>query len=271
MPAVRRRGFVRPRRPRPRGRVQDGDELLFAEDYQFVLGAVGRGLVTELPYAEGRHGSSSFRLVDDYGERFELADGRSIECVSEPQRLDGRVIGRVWSFRDVSYQRRIEKELRDIAFRDALTGLFNRRRAEETLAHEVERARRAAQPFSVAMLDIDHFKKINDAHGHQVGDDVLRELARDLKKRLRSTDVACRWGGEEFLLILPTTDLAGAQKLVDELRRYIGRERKGIPTFSISGGIAQYDGRALRGDAVIAAADAKLYEAKAEGRNRICA
>jgi diguanylate cyclase (GGDEF)-like protein len=202
---------------------------------------------------------------------FELKDGRSIECTSEPQRLGGRVVGRVWSFRDVTYQRRIEQELRQIAFKDALTGLYNRRRAEETLAAEIERARRTDQPLSVAILDIDHFKRINDAHGHQAGDDVLKELARDVRKRLRATDAACRWGGEEFLLILPATDVAGAAKAIDQLRRYLGRERRSVPTFTVSCGIAQYDGNARRADAMVSAADAKLYEAKASGRNRVCA
>lgn len=201
-------------------------------------------------------------------DQFELADGRCVEVTSQPQRLDDEVVGRVWSFRDVTYQRSIEKELRELAIRDPLTGLFNRRRAEESLEAELLRARRSKQPFSAAMIDIDDFKEVNDAHGHQVGDDVLRAFADDLRKRLRTTDIACRWGGEEFLLILPHTDRVGALGVLEELRIYLARERRSLPRFTVSAGVAEYDG-GKRYDTTIAAADARLYEAKQAGRNQI--
>ncbi|MFN2302021.1 MAG: diguanylate cyclase, partial [Gammaproteobacteria bacterium] len=202
-------------------------------------------------------------------DTFELKDGRYLEITSQPQRLDDEVIGRVWSFRDVSYQRSIEKELRELSIRDALTGLFNRRCAEETLLAEMHRAQRTKQPFSVAMLDIDHFKQVNDVHGHQVGDDVLRQLAVDMREQLRKTDVACRWGGEEFLVILPYTGIEGARHAIDKLRVYLARERESLPHFTVSAGVAEYDG-GERPDTMIATADERLYEAKQTGRHRVC-
>lgn len=199
---------------------------------------------------------------------FDLNDGRAIECATRPQRLDGQVIGRVWAFRDVTSQRRMERRLRELAVRDPLTGLGNRRNAEESLDRETHRARRSGQPLCVAMLDIDRFKRINDVHGHQTGDEVLRQLAADLRERLRGSDTACRWGGEEFLLILPDTELSGAVRLVDELRLHTARDRGDLPAFTISAGVARYGGEP-DWETVVCAADARLYEAKNDGRNRV--
>ncbi len=198
----------------------------------------------------------------------ELKNGTCIECVSQPQMLDGRIIGRVWSFRDVTYQQELERELRDLASNDALTGLYNRRHAEETLRAEAQRARRTKNPLSIVLIDIDHFKKVNDTHGHGVGDEVLKALGDDLRERLRGTDMACRWGGEEFMLILPNTDAAGAALMMEKLCEYIARPRKDIPDITISAGIAQYDGDE-NVDPTLEVADQNLYAAKDGGRNQV--
>lgn len=202
------------------------------------------------------------------GDIFELRDGRVIECTSRPQRLDDHVIGRVWSYRDITDQHRLEAKLRELSYHDALTGLLNRRRLEEILEVEIMRTRRSGQPLCVGILDIDRFKEINDVHGHEIGDEVLRALAVDLGRRLRSTDETGRWGGEEFVVVLHATKLPEAVLLLDELRRRIAREREGLLTFTISAGVAEYHQGQSAAD-LIAAADAKMYEAKRAGRNRV--
>ncbi len=195
-----------------------------------------------------------------------LKDGRVLECVSQPQELDGEIIGRVWSFRDITQQYRVEEELRDLSLHDPLTGLLNRRAVDSILEKEILRARRSKQPLCVAMVDIDHFKAVNDTHGHPVGDEVLRRLADELDGRLRATDHTARWGGEEFLVILPDTDLAGALVVLDEVRAYIDRKREDIPSFTVSVGVAQLESDETLAE-LVNQADRKLYEAKAEGRN----
>lgn len=195
-----------------------------------------------------------------------LDDGRILECVSQPQELDGEIIGRVWSFRDITHQYRVEEELRDLSLHDPLTGLLNRRAVDSILDKEIMRARRSKQPLCVAMVDIDHFKAVNDTHGHPVGDEVLRQLADELDGRLRATDHTARWGGEEFLVILPDTDLTGALVVLDEVRAYIDRKRADIPSFTVSVGIAQLESDETAAE-LVHQADRKLYEAKAEGRN----
>ena len=207
---------------------------------------------------------------DPEAERIDLwesKDGTYIECSSLPQRLDGQTIGRVWSFRDVTYQRRLEQELRELAVRDTLTGLYNRRWADQQLEQEIKRSNRTKQPLSVAMLDIDSFKRVNDTHGHHVGDQVLGALADDFRRRLRVTDRACRWGGEEFLVILPDTHRDGAVRVINDLRKVIARERRHLPQFTISAGVAEYEGQTP--EALVSAADARMYEAKQTGRNRV--
>ncbi|MCC6667404.1 MAG: GGDEF domain-containing protein [Polyangiaceae bacterium] len=180
----------------------------------------------------------------------------------------------MWSYRDVTHARRVEaalraseEQLRELASRDALTGLFNRRHVQARLGEEVARSLRTGRGFSLAMLDIDHFKRVNDEHGHQTGDDVLRAFADDLTSRVRKTDCVGRWGGEEFLLILPETSKSAAHALLQALREHVARERGGLPRFTISVGIAELPGDANEAVALVAAADARLYEAKRAGRN----
>lgn len=169
---------------------------------------------------------------------------------------------------------RSESILNHMAQRDALTGIFNRRAILERLSDEVARARRAGRPLAIAMIDIDHFKSINDLHGHMAGDEVLSHFVRHLVQRLRQTDCIGRYGGEEFLLLLPDTNSQGAVALVDGLRESVA----GTPAqfaklrinLSFSSGI--WCGVPMpedTSDSLIAKADAALYAAKIGGRNTL--
>ncbi len=170
---------------------------------------------------------------------------------------------------------RLRRTLRDQAIRDSLTGLFNRRYMEETLEREVHRSSRRSNSLSVMMLDADHFKQFNDLYGHEAGDLLLRALGSHLKSSLRGEDIACRYGGEEFALILPDTPLKVALKRAEELREGVAslvvqHRRQSLGKMTISIGVASAPEHGRNGEAVLRAADAALYRAKAEGRNRVC-
>jgi diguanylate cyclase (GGDEF)-like protein len=150
---------------------------------------------------------------------------------------------------------------------DALTGLANRRALEEILAAEISRAQRFAHPLAVVLLDLDRFKEINDSFGHAAGDTMLREVSRLLTSLARQGDTVARWGGEEFVVVLPETDLAGARRFAERLRRTIEAHAVGEMETSASCGVATM----LPEDTVeelLGAADRALYEAKSNGRNR---
>ena len=150
---------------------------------------------------------------------------------------------------------------------DSLTGLANRRALEEALAAEVSRAHRFAHELAVVLLDLDRFKEINDSFGHADGDVMLREVSRLLTSLARQGDTVARWGGEEFVVVLPETDLAGAQRFAERLRRTIEAHAVGEMKTSASCGVATM----LPEDSVeelLGAADQALYQAKSNGRNR---
>lgn len=156
---------------------------------------------------------------------------------------------------------------------DALTGTHNKRFLLESLEKEIPRARRHARPLALLMFDIDHFKSVNDNYGHLAGDYVLKELATQLKTRLRPDDLLARYGGEEFGVALPETPMEGALKIAEELRKLVEKHRfvfenEEIPV-TISIGAAVLDEKA---DVLgfVKAADEKLYDAKRSGRNRVC-
>ncbi len=158
-----------------------------------------------------------------------------------------------------------------MAITDALTGLYNRRRFHDVLTSEFERSKRYATPFSVVMLDIDHFKKVNDTFGHSIGDGVLREVSSILKGSIREIDTAARFGGEEFMVILPSTDKSNAMIVAERMRVAIERHRfEGLDwSVTVSIGIAGMpDAKADTEDMLIRCADFALYRAKQGGRNR---
>jgi diguanylate cyclase (GGDEF)-like protein len=171
---------------------------------------------------------------------------------------------------------KLRETLRNQAIRDPLTGLFNRRYMEESLALEVQRAERRHGALGVVMLDLDHFKHFNDSYGHEAGDQVLREVGALLNIRIRGGDIACRYGGEEFTLILPEMPLATVRQRVDALRLGISqfdmRHRgQSLGSITISAGIAMFPEHGTTGETLLDAADKALYRAKAEGRDRAVA
>ena len=162
--------------------------------------------------------------------------------------------------------------VRQLAYRDGLTGVFNRRYFESRLVDEVTRAARYGGGVSVLMVDLDHFKKINDDFGHMLGDDVLRAVSAIFVRQLRKVDVVCRYGGEEFAVVLPATHGASAATVADKLRRVVANaEFPGVPyPVTVSVGVAEFPANGITRDDVVRAADAALYAAKEAGRNQIC-
>ncbi|AQZ94545.1 diguanylate cyclase [Halopseudomonas phragmitis] len=163
-------------------------------------------------------------------------------------------------------------QLREQAHRDGMTGLLNRRYWEQSLEREFARYQRYETPASLVMFDIDNFKPINDNHGHQTGDEVIREAARVIREHARETDYAGRYGGEEFVLLLPDTSLQGAAQLAERLRqameRLIVEHLEQRVSFTISLGVAQFSEEMSSAFDLVAAADSALYQSKQAGRNR---
>lgn len=183
----------------------------------------------------------------------------------------GSVILKYLSGADI--ENAFHEEIYQLTILDNLTGLANRREFDDVLAREFARARRYGRRFSVLTLDIDYFKTVNDTYGHPRGDDVLMEIGRLIKGRLRANDLAARLGGEEFALILPETELAGAAVVAEQLRAeteavVCASDSKEIKV-TISIGCAELTPEDQDGLALFRRSDEKLYEAKSSGRNRI--
>ena len=170
--------------------------------------------------------------------------------------------------------KKAKQQLHILAFTDALTGLFNRRKFIESLDQERARAFRYKENLSFIMIDIDHFKKINDSFGHDIGDKALIKFAQIVKSSLRETDFAGRLGGEEFGIILPQTDIEQAVVVADRIRTRIETEseskKEGIPAFTASFGLAQFNEDKNSSALLTQDADKALYAAKESGRNKLC-
>jgi diguanylate cyclase (GGDEF)-like protein len=202
--------------------------------------------------------------------------------------------GRLMVFRDITERKQVEKRLRYVndrqqaqlieisllqsklreqALRDSLTNLFNRRFLEETLDHELARAAREGYPICVMMIDLDHFKKINDTYGHEAGDHVLKAIAHTLAVETRRGDFACRYGGEEFVIVMPNMSKDIAYERAESLRNTLNSLY--IPygiyslTITISMGIACYPTNGQTRDTILRAADKAMYAAKEAGRDHI--
>jgi diguanylate cyclase (GGDEF)-like protein len=173
--------------------------------------------------------------------------------------------------------REANRKLEAMSITDPLTGLYNRRHLERQLTDESRRTLRYATPLSVLMIDIDHFKQVNDTHGHAAGDEVIRGLARVVRESIRNTDVAARFGGEEIAIVLPHTDLRGGVLLAERLRERFeaalhecdGATIRKTASFGVAS--AGPETGPITGEELLKRADAALYDAKRGGRNRVVA
>jgi diguanylate cyclase (GGDEF)-like protein len=233
--------------------------MLVASDGQiFEVGAPYSGSDRlELPL---RAGHESFGTLFLFGRRFER---------DAVETANSFVAQAVTALDNAKLHRLVERQ----ALVDGLTGLANRRHTEDRLVSELARAERFGGPLAIVVTDLDDFKAVNDVHGHPVGDTVLREFARVLAATVRDADVAGRWGGEEFLLVLPGTDAAGAALLAERIRAHLAHGSlltpEGVPVrVTASFGVAALEpGQDL--ETLVATADSALYEAKRGGKNRV--
>jgi len=188
----------------------------------------------------------------------------------------GQLQGFVAVVTDITERKQLQETLQEQAIHDPLTGLFNRRYLDETLPRELSRCQRSNELLVVAMLDLDHFKRFNDTYGHEAGDTVLRAVGDLLGKSLRAGDLPCRYGGEEFTLILHGSTLEDAELRLEGLRRAVrqtGMFYRGgeLPAITVSIGVTAAEATEMDATALLSRADAALYQAKAQGRNRVVA
>jgi diguanylate cyclase (GGDEF)-like protein/PAS domain S-box-containing protein len=207
---------------------------------------------------------------------FELTrpDGRSLRIMGAPVLIEGEPEGLVLLQEDITEHKNYQATLERLATTDHLTGLLNRRAFLDATEREIRRAHRYGQPLALIMLDVDHFKRINDGHGHPAGDEVLRRIAATCRGMLRDGDLMGRLGGEEFAITLVQPPLQVATAVAERLRKAVseldiefGGERLAV---TISLGIAEVGEGIVSLDHLISKADACLYTAKREGRNRAC-
>lgn len=175
------------------------------------------------------------------------------------------LFGFYWAYR----MKLLNDKLRKMSETDILTGLYNRMKLNVQFTREVERASRYKRSLSVIMMDIDHFKKINDEHGHLTGDKVLVKFARLAQGSLRKTDIIGRWGGEEFLIVCPETGADEAAMVAERIRKALSECDENICDCTVSGGVAVYRENDTE-DSLLSRADAALYQAKNSGRNKVC-
>jgi len=220
-------------------------------------------------------------FIKDY-ETFRLTKGGNripISATLNAIREGGEITAYIGIFRDITAKKKTEEEIkflyeqaRNLADRDPLTGLLNHRRINELLEYEIERSKRRREVFSIMMLDVDNLKLINDTHGHIVGDEVLKNVATILKNCSRSVDSIGRYGGDEFLIILPYTDREKTKAVAERISKHIRRqglrinEKINIP-IRLSIGVATHPFDSILPRELISLADQSMYESKRSGRN----
>ena len=210
--------------------------------------------------------------------RRRTVDGRTLlvdSSIDPLRRADGELSGYVEVFEDITERKQREQELYERATRDALTGVANRGHFMALAAQEIERARRFAEPLSVLLIDVDHFKKINDEHGHDTGDRALVTLARFCQQNTRRIDTVGRLGGEEFAILMPRADKEPALEAAQRLRLKLAEQRINLGVggrqlgMTVSGGVAAIRSTVRDAQQLLRNADAALYQAKRGGRNAV--
>ncbi len=253
------------------------DELLHVPDLQRDPRTATMALTHQPP---GYRMYCGANLVAADGRRLGalcVLDTRSRQLSDEQQQRLKRLARLVVALMELRLRDRELKHalgtLQQLASEDALTGLLNRRALMEALQREVQRSQRFKSDLAVLMIDLDHFKQVNDRHGHAMGDAVLRGVGRALRAGLRAIDIAGRYGGEELCVLLPGTDLAGALKAADSLRRAIAaaqyRDGAQLVRVTASIGVAATPQAPADAEALLRCADASLYLAKQAGRDQV--
>jgi len=266
-------------------------EMLLEEELVTVLGIVDRDpSAPGLKLAE-EHGVAVYADVERALKKcapcvaFNMTGNEMVEAVVAETLGSGGVIGGMEAnliLKMINNLKEAKEELKFQASHDPLTGLRNRRYMMEQLNQGVSQALRYRHPFTVVMLDLDHFKKVNDVHGHAAGDKVLSHMARVLRGGMRDSDMPGRWGGEEFIILLPHTDIKGAQHAAEQWLEHLTAAplvlASGIPvSVSFSAGVASLDVMKSGGDIktvideLLHMADGRMYLAKEQGRCRVCA
>ncbi len=212
-----------------------------------------------------------FKAYNILGSNFEFMQQ---SCTIGPLRDQNNEIEYIYlTVQDVTEVAAYEAKLIEMNTKDALTGTYNRRYFETRLTEEFNRHKRYCRPFCLIILDIDHFKKINDTYGHQAGDFILKTLAQHVMERIRKVDIFARYGGEEFCLILPETTMTSGAALAESLRKEIEQEsfiyKDDTIKMTISQGVAEGCEMVSSADLLLKKADDALYQAKRTGRNKV--
>ncbi len=270
----------------------DGRYLGFNKAYETFFGAtidqlIGKSVFDLSPpeLAKIYHAKDAelyeSRGIQQYESRVTDADGSFHDVIFNKAVFhdsQGVVSGLIGAILDITERKlaeaevqKLQEQLREQTLHDPLTGLYNRRYLEESMAREITRAERYGQPVGIVMCDLDHFKLVNDTYGHLVGDEVLKVFAELLKTHSRESDIVCRFGGEEFLLLLPDMPPDIAYQRAEELRAALAAQQIGKSAIRVTAsfGVAAFPMDGKTQDALISAVDAAMYQAKETGRNRV--
>ncbi|MCG7956138.1 MAG: diguanylate cyclase [Candidatus Thiodiazotropha endolucinida] len=268
----------------------DGNLVMMNHEAEEILGwrekhLKGQPLLDQLLEAEsGKPGANPIEDALDLHKVYRVEEGvfrrqdgssLPVTYTAAPVSIDDTLHGVVVAFQDITDRKRMQDELKRMATHDALTGLCNRRMTEEFLKQSFIQAQRYKKELAICMLDIDLFKQVNDSHGHQIGDQVLREVSQIISNMTRDADCAGRYGGEEFILVLPETPVEGALALAERIRSQVAHntvleDEQGNPLkITISAGVAGIQEKIQGPDHLVSLADSALYHAKESGRNRV--